>query len=457
MRAMLRILLLAVLYAALHTAPARAVAIEFWTTEMAPERQAVIRYLAQAFMAQNPDIQVNITGVEENTIQFLGSALDEGVGPDIVSARSDIVVAIAEQGRVAKKCTGEMIRAIGEKRFFTGALATMRNKDGTYNGIPFSGWVQGIWYRADWFKEAGLDPPDTPERILKAAQTLCDSDKGRFGILVGTREDAYAEQVFTHLALAMGVREFDPDGKVVFAGKNAVRALTLYKELARYSPPGQQYWRARDYYMQGRLAMMFYSTFIMDDLALPTAAADSLTGNNFPDLDGAPFDPHLLRNTGMVSVITGTRPASYGVIHALGIPVCDDPERKRAIMRFISFLFRTDAYITWLHMAPGGMLPVLRDIAGADDFYRDAQGVFKRYTRTKIENIISGLGNIESFSFEEGRLIPKAAQASAEAIIPEMILRTLREGIPPRSPCNGLREGCANCSEITAPGQGFRP
>ncbi len=413
-------------------ATAHSMALEFWTTEVAPERQAVIRYLAQAFTALHPGIRVNITGVDENAITYLETALDEGIGPDIISAGSDIIVAIAKKGRISKKCTRKAIEEIGEDRFFTGALARMRSPDGSYNGIPFSGWVQGIWYRADWFEEAGLEPPDTPERILKAAQTLHDMDKGRYGILIGTREDTYAEQVFTHLALSMGVREFTPDGKVIFDSEKATRALSLYEELARYTPPGPQYWRARDYYMQGRLAMMFYSTFIMDDLALPTAAADSLTGDNFRNLEGASFDPHLLRNTAMVSTIKGEREASYGVIHALGIARCKDPKRIKAIRKFIAFLFRTDAYITWLHMAPGGMLPVLRDIAQADDFYRDAQGVFKRYSRTRIEQIVSGLESIKSFSFEGGRLIPKASQASAEAIIPRMIIRNLYEGASPR-------------------------
>ena len=50
-------------------------------------------------------------------------------------------------------------------------------------------------------------------------------------------------------------------------------AVEYYAELAKYNPPGPQTWRARDYYLQGKLAMFYYSTYIMDDLALAEVAA----------------------------------------------------------------------------------------------------------------------------------------------------------------------------------------
>jgi len=62
--------------------------------------------------------------------------------------------------------------------------------------------------------------------------------------------------------------------------------------------------RARDDYLQGRAGMLFYSTFLMDDLVVPGVAADSLTGENFEDLDGADFNPRLMRETEPVGTLT---------------------------------------------------------------------------------------------------------------------------------------------------------
>ena len=81
---------------------------------------------------------------------------------------------------------------------------------GNYYALPYHGWVQGIWYRADWFKNAGLDPPDTWENILKAAKTFYKPEQNQYGILVGTKPEAYSEQCFTHFAFPTGLQNSMP-------------------------------------------------------------------------------------------------------------------------------------------------------------------------------------------------------------------------------------------------------
>ncbi|WP_319581861.1 extracellular solute-binding protein [uncultured Pseudodesulfovibrio sp.] len=404
----------------------------FWTTEVGKDRQAVIEYLAKVFMVFNPDVEVRVVGVEENSLaEIMAAAMGQGHGPDVVGCASNLVVAFCNQGWMDNNGAARVIDEVGRKRFYAGALNRVSLPNGSPCGIPFNGWVQGVWYRKDWFDKAGLARPDTWGALLKAAKTLHDPAHGRYGILIGTRNDVYAEQVFTHLAMSAGVREFTPDGKVVFDSPETVKTLKFYAELARYTPPGPQWWRGRDYYFQGKLAMMFYSTFIMDDLAVSSVAADSLTGSNFEDLTGAPYDFRLLENTGMVSGLTGTRTAGYGVLHALGLTRSGDPDRSEAARRFVRFLFREDAYVTWLHMAPGGMMPVLKDIASSPVFYRDAQGVFQKYRRKRLRSILAGFDSLKSFEFEDGRLIPEAARVSADGIIGRMLEETLYGRVTP--------------------------
>ena len=100
-------------------------------------------------------------------------------------------------------------------------------------------------------------------------------------------------------------------------------------------------------------------------------------------------------------------------------------------MALAKFLYRTDVYVTWLHMAPGGMLPVLRDVADLDIFYSDLQGVFRRYGRAKINDVVQGLERVRSFSLEHGRLNPAASVIMAKGIIPHMIHKTIFEDVPP--------------------------
>jgi multiple sugar transport system substrate-binding protein len=208
--------------------------------------------------------------------------------------------------------------------------------------------------------------------------------------------------------------------------------LEYYTELARYNPPGPQTWRARDYYLQGKMAMFFYSTYIMDDLALAESAANSLTDKNFPELRGSFFDPQLVDNTEVVTAITGTQSAGYGVIVALGIMDNVPLEQKEAVQKIVSFMYEQSSYITFIHMSPGGMSPVLNDISRIPEYLNDPKGIFRRYGQEKLERIITGLDSIESFATINGKTFPGAGRIYAKKIIPRMIYSVTIEGEKPQ-------------------------
>jgi multiple sugar transport system substrate-binding protein len=208
-----------------------------------------------------------------------------------------------------------------------------------------------------------------------------------------------------------------------------LETLKYYAELAKYNPPGPQTWRARDYYLQGKMAMFFYSTYIMDDLALAEVAAGSLTNENFPQLKGSSFDPQLVDNTRVVTTITNKRKGGYGSIVALGLIDQKSEEKNKAAGKLLQFLFEPSSYITFLHMSPGGMNPMLRDIAQMPEYLNDPKGIFNRYGRSKIEEIISGLDSIGSFTIVEGKTFPASGKIFAKQIIPRMIYAVTIEGM----------------------------
>jgi multiple sugar transport system substrate-binding protein len=167
--------------------------------------------------------------------------------------------------------------------------------------------------------------------------------------------------------------------------------------------------------------MMFYSTFIMDDLALAAAAADSLTGDHFHELAGAVLDVGLVDKVGMVASLSRRSPATFGSINALGVVRGLDAATRHSALDFIRFLFRPDIYVTWLHMAPGGMMPVLREIAESEDFLRDPAGIFQRYGRERLVEIIQGFDHIRTFSHPGDGFFPEASRALAAGIISRMV------------------------------------
>jgi len=423
---------LAILAAPPCRAAGPAAEICLWTSETPKERQAVIRYLADVFMALNPGVRVTVVGVDEN--EFVRCAVepkDCGPAPDLVNTSADLIVALGERGLLDVAAATAAVDAIGRNRFSKGALLAFSTAHGRYYGVPHHGWVQGIWYRADWFVQAGLAPPKTWRDILRAAKRFTSPEKGSYGILIGTMPDNYAEQVFTQIALSNDARMFTPDGALAFDSPAMVEALEFYLELAKCTPPGPQTWRGRDYYLQGRLAMLFYSTFIMDDLALPGVAADSLGAGHFEGLGGAKFDPKLAGNTRMVASIRHAALSGFGSINGFSPCRVADPKRREAARKLLAFLYEPGPYVEWLHMSPGGMLPALRSVADSEGFMNDPEGVFQRFGRAKIRRILSGLDSIRTFGMTDGRHYPLASVFYAEKVVPRMIARALSGELSP--------------------------
>jgi multiple sugar transport system substrate-binding protein len=378
-----------------------------------------------------PNITIKLIPVDENDMATnINTAAAAGTMPALIEIPAENAVAFGSEGLLDPAAATGSINEIGAERFYAGTLKLNEStKAGEYYGMPYHGWVQGIWYRADWFEEAGLNPPSTWEDIEKAAKFFYKPDENKYGILIGTKEETYSEQCFTQFAMSNGAGLFDKNGNLIFNSPEMKEVIEYYARLAQYNPPGPQTWRARDYYLQGKMAMFFYSTYIMDDLALQEVASGSLTSENFAELAGSDFDPDLVEHTRLASTISNSQNAGYGVVVSLAFPDQGDALKTAAAQKFVRYLYSPNAYITWLHMAPGGMNPVLKEIAGNERFQNDPKGIFQHYGKEKMQEIISGLDSIETFSIVEGNRIAAASIIYSKMIIPQMIYKITQEGM----------------------------
>lgn len=403
--------------------------IEYWTTTTQADRIKVIDTMVEKFESINPSIDVHVIAVDENDISSqIESAAASDTLPEIVEVGSNLSLAFAEQNLVDLAANTEVIKTVGEPHFYQGALKMVEAANTTqYVALPYRGWIQGIWYRADWFQQAGLKPPETWENIIEAAEYFYKPEQHQYGILIGTHADSYAEQVYTQFALSNDAGEFDSNGNLVFNSTQQKEVLDFYKKLAAYTPPGPQTWRARDYYLQGKLAMFFYSTHIMDDISLASVASSSLSSNHFKELEGAEFDPNLANNTRLATTITRTSPSSFGTIVGFSIMKNRDKRKTQATKQFLLFMNKPEQVVSYSHMAPGGHLPMLKYITESDSFYNDPKGVYKRYGKESIKEIISGFENIKNFSVVDGKVYPQSGEIFSKKIIPKMIYKVVIE------------------------------
>lgn len=361
--------------------------ITLYSSNTQPERVAVIRYLLDAFELHNSDIEVELIGYSDDDSIDL---LLEGSTPDIILADTRLLNRLDNRGLLDNGHMDRLVDRLGRNDFYRGAL---------HIGIPYSAWLQVLWYREDWFKRVGLEAPSTIEAIEKATEYYRDS--GKYGIILGSVNEVYTEQCFLHLALANGLEIRETNGRPIIDGKELINSLHYYTKLLKSSPNIEHSWRSRDFYLQQKSSMLFYSTHLMDDLAIEDIAKDSLTSHNFAELNGAEFDPYLIRNTGMITTIEGEERVSYGSVSGFGLFKTDDSDKIKAKEKLIEFLFRDDVYITWLHMSPGGMLPVKKSILENDNFFRDPGGVFKRFGREKIVELTSGIDHLTIINLED--------------------------------------------------------
>jgi len=168
--------------------PTEKTVIEFWTTDNEEERVEVYETIAARFMAENPEYDVRIVPIDEATIsQRIATAQAANRLPDIVRMGVERVATFAADEILDEDAATATIQSIGEDDFRAGPLQMVTDPaTGKYAAVPFDGWIQAIWYRADVFGQAGLEPPTTWEAINEACDKLPGTGNLLYALTLGT-------------------------------------------------------------------------------------------------------------------------------------------------------------------------------------------------------------------------------------------------------------------------------
>jgi multiple sugar transport system substrate-binding protein len=367
----------------------RKAVIEFWTTDNEEERVDVYEKVAARYMDEHPDVEIRIVPIEEAGVsQRMTAALAANRPPDIVRMGVERVAAFANDGILDEDAALAVIQAIGEGDFRSGPLQMVINPTtGNYAAVPYDGWIQALWYRADLFSEAGLEPPIRWHDIDAACDGLPGTGSLLYALGLGTDPGQnYPHQIFEQVAMSNEAWPFDSDGNVTMNTPEMVEALRFYTGLQRCAVPGPQYWlRARESYQIGLSAMMFYSTYIMDDLVEGSGLED---GGN---LQIAVED--LALKTGFAPLMEGPNgAASYGQLVTLAIPVGADPEAQEVLRFFLS----GQNYQDILALAPFGKVPVLH--SALEDWKR-LTPLFESYSDETLNQIANGYETMQRWLF----------------------------------------------------------
>ncbi len=395
------VIMMALLLGAAGASFAQKAGLTFWTTEIEPKRMVTQKGLAERFTSTT-GISVEVVPVEESKLptRVVAAAAAESL-PDVIFIPLDYVITWVEEGIVDPKAAKKVIERLGVESFAEGPLNMAAVKDG-WAAVPADGWGQLLLFRKDLFAAGAPDKllgtPDTWEKILAAAGALHAPPK-LWSIAVGTDpSQVYMQQVFEHIALSNGARLVNPKTREVDLNTpEFIQTLKFYKKLAEFTPPGDIYWRqTREDYFGGRVAMIIWSPFILDEAAgLRDSAPVTATGLMKP----------LHELTGIVTAFQGPlgiKPVQWGQVSYFGITTGANPDAAK----WIEFLLG-DGYLEWLSMAPEGKFPLRPQFV--EGWKKLEIGVDRKskisdlYSDEIIDSIIAGVNNFDRWGFGAGR------------------------------------------------------
>lgn len=328
-----------------------------WSLENQTDRVQATQAIADQFTAQT-GVKVKIVATDENQfVSLITSAAAAGNVPDVVGALPLASVAqMASNELLDTEAAKAVVDELGRDTFSPRALE-LTSQDGAQLAVPSDGWAQLLFYRKDLFDAAGLEAPDTFDKIRAAAQKL--NTGGIAGITIATiPNDAFTAQTFENFALGNGCQLVDDAKNITLDAAPCVETFQLYDDLVKnYSVPGaQDVDTTRATYFSGKAAMVVWSSFLLDEMA-------GLRNDALPTCEQCKADPTFLaKNSGIVSAVAGPsgQAAGFGEITSWAITNGGDTENARKFTQYMM----NEGYAGWLGIAPEGKFPVRKGDAG---------------------------------------------------------------------------------------------
>lgn len=216
---------------------------------------AALEGVLQRYMDEHPGVTIEprlVTFPDFNRTLLQSAAA--GDLPDIALINAFDTQMLAEAG-IITDLTERVTAWGGAENYFPGIYATSLWEEKNY-GLPHLADAYVLWYNADIFAEAGLEPPQTWDELAETAATL--SGDGRYGLAVSAVEgiEGATAYVLRLLATETEITDLNSEG-----GKVAMQQFVDLVEAGSMSP-GILGWLEDDVATQfatGQAAMMINS------------------------------------------------------------------------------------------------------------------------------------------------------------------------------------------------------
>lgn len=202
------------------------VELDLWTIDDPGEYHYV---MAEEYMAANPGVTINLRTVQfQDMVNDLARSIATGDAPDITYIDNPEVALFASRGMLLDLTPYiDASDVVNVDDIYPGPLASVTYEGGIY-GLPRGANTLALYYNADLFTAAGLDPeapPQTWDALYEAAKTLTDPAANVYGIAFSAKNSE--EGTFQFLPwVQMTGGDYDD-----IATPGAERALGVWKAL----------------------------------------------------------------------------------------------------------------------------------------------------------------------------------------------------------------------------------
>ena len=240
-------------------------ALSYWNSFTGEDERAGFQSVVDSFRAAYPNVDFQVEAVPNaDFMTKFTTAVQSRSGPDTVMALMErFPDMVGMNGLTDLTGFADGWGGLGE---FDRKMLDPLTVDGKLYALPALAFVDWMYYRADWFADAGITaPPRTWEEFRQVAQAITDPGRDRYGF--GMRGGAGGGTAIIKVINSYNGPLTSPDGRSATLELDAaVEALRLYTGLYTQdhvvppSAPNDSYNQIFQSFLNGRTGMLLHHT-----------------------------------------------------------------------------------------------------------------------------------------------------------------------------------------------------